>query len=45
VGEAEYEGNLAEFVAYLCLGKWIGVGRHTVWGKGEMDIGVTKGIK
>jgi hypothetical protein len=45
VGEAEYEGNLGEFVAYLRLGKWIGVGRHTVWGKGEMDIGVTKGIK
>jgi CRISPR/Cas system endoribonuclease Cas6 (RAMP superfamily) len=35
-GEAEYEGELAEFAPYLGLGKWIGVGRQTVWGKGEI---------
>lgn len=45
VGEAEYEGNLGEFVDYLRLGKWIGVGRQTVWGKGELDIGLTNQIK
>ena len=35
-GEAEYKGELAEFVPYLLLGKWVGVGRQTVWGKGEL---------
>ena len=38
VGEVEYEGNLGEFLPYLQLGKWIGVGRQTVWGKGEIDV-------
>ena len=38
VGEAEYFGELAEFVGYLQLGKWVGVGRQTVWGKGEMVV-------
>jgi hypothetical protein len=36
VGEAEYEGDLGEFLPYLELAKWVGVGRQTVWGKGEM---------
>ena len=39
VGEAEYEGELGEFVGYLRLGKWVGVGRQTVWGKGEVEVG------
>lgn len=38
MGETEYEGELGEFLAYLRLGKWVGVGRQTVWGKGEMEI-------
>lgn len=38
VGEAEYEGELGEFLPYLRLGKWVGVGRQTVWGKGELEI-------
>lgn len=38
VGEAEYEGDLGPFVNYLKLGKWIGVGRQTVWGKGEIEV-------
>jgi hypothetical protein len=38
VGEAEYEGQLGEFLPYLRLGKWVGVGRQTVWGKGEMEV-------
>lgn len=37
VGEAEYEGELGEFWPYLRLGRWVGVGRHTVWGKGEVQ--------
>lgn len=36
VGEAEYEGELAEFLPYLEAGYWTGVGRHTVWGNGEI---------
>jgi hypothetical protein len=32
VGEVEYQGELGEFVAY------VGVGRQTVWGKGEMEV-------
>ena len=36
VGEVEYEGELSEFLPYLQLGKWVGVGRQTVWGKGEL---------
>lgn len=38
VGEVEYEGGVGEFLAYLRLGEWVGVGRQTVWGKGEMEI-------
>lgn len=38
VGEAEYEGELAEFVPYLRAAKWTGVGRQTVWGKGEVEV-------
>jgi hypothetical protein len=37
VGEAEYEGDLAEFVPFLRAAKWTGVGRQTVWGKGEIS--------
>ncbi len=35
VGVAEYEGDLAEFLPYLEAGRWTGVGRQCVWGKGE----------
>jgi hypothetical protein len=42
VGEAEYEGELGEFLPYLRLGKWVGVGRQTVWGKGEMEVASKK---
>jgi hypothetical protein len=38
VGEAEYEGELGGFVSYLRLGKWVGVGRQTAWGKGEIEV-------
>jgi hypothetical protein len=36
VGVAEYEGELSEFVPYLEVARWTGVGRQTVWGKGEI---------
>lgn len=35
-GVAEYEGALGEFVPYLEAARWTGVGRQTVWGKGEI---------
>jgi CRISPR/Cas system endoribonuclease Cas6 (RAMP superfamily) len=40
VGEAEYEGDQAEFLPYLRAGRYTGVGRQTVWGKGEIDTAV-----
>jgi hypothetical protein len=38
VGTAEYEGELAEFLPYLQAAKWTGVGRQSVWGKGEINV-------
>jgi hypothetical protein len=38
VGVAEFEGDLTEFMPYLGLGQWVGVGRQTVWGKGEVEL-------
>jgi hypothetical protein len=38
VGEVEYAGDLAEFMPYLRAACWIGVGRQTTWGKGEIEI-------
>jgi hypothetical protein len=40
VGEAEYEGGLGEFVPYLQAARWTGIGRQTVWGKGEISINI-----
>lgn len=39
-GEVEYEGELAEFLPYLEAARWAGVGRQTVWGKGEIALAV-----
>jgi hypothetical protein len=36
VGFAEYEGDLAEFLPWLSVAHWTGVGRQAVWGKGEI---------
>jgi hypothetical protein len=36
VGFAEYEGDLAEFLPWLSIAHWTGVGRHAVWGNGEI---------
>jgi hypothetical protein len=37
-GEAEYEGELAEFLPWLRAARWVCVGRQTVWGKGEVRV-------
>ncbi len=36
VGTALYRGDLKEFLPYLQAAQWTGVGRQTVWGKGEI---------
>jgi hypothetical protein len=38
IGEAEYEGDLREFLPFLKAAQWTGVGRQTVWGKGQIAI-------
>jgi hypothetical protein len=35
-GIAQYDGDLTEFLPYLQAAMWTGVGRQTVWGKGEI---------
>ena len=43
VGEAEYEGEgLGEFLPWLRAARWVGVGRQTVWGKGEVEVEVER---
>jgi len=37
-GEAEYQGELAEFLPFLRAARWVGVGRQTVWGKGDLRV-------
>lgn len=41
-GEAEYRGELAEFVPYLRAAGWTGVGRQTVWGNGVIEVHLLK---
>ena len=38
MGEADYQGELAEFLPLLNATRWTGVGRQTVWGKGEIAV-------
>jgi hypothetical protein len=38
VGWVEYAGPLAEFLGLLEAGYWAGVGRHTVWGQGWIEL-------
>ena len=35
-GFAEYRGDFTEFLPYLKAAEWTGVGRHVVWGNGEL---------
>lgn len=37
-GEAEYQGDLREFLPWLRAARWVGVGRQTVWGKGDIRV-------
>jgi hypothetical protein len=38
VGQVQYAGDLAEFLPYLRAAAYTGVGRQTVWGKGEIRV-------
>jgi len=38
IGEAEYSGDLSEFLPYLRAAQWTGVGRQTTWGKGAIAL-------
>jgi hypothetical protein len=40
VGWADYEGDLREFLPILQAAQWTGVGRHCVWGNGELRIDI-----
>ncbi len=40
-GEAEYSGDLGEFLPWLAAARWVGVGRQTVWGKGDVRVVAT----
>jgi CRISPR-associated endoribonuclease Cas6 len=37
-GTATYEGPIGNFLPLLEVGRWTGVGRQTVWGKGEIQV-------
>jgi len=37
-GTAEYQGELSEFLPWLRAARWVGVGRQTVWGKGDVRV-------
>ena len=37
-GEIVYQGELTPFVPFLEAGRWTGVGRQSVWGKGELNF-------
>jgi len=41
VGKVEYEGAVSEFVPYLKAAQYTGVGRHCVWGNGELRVSQT----
>jgi hypothetical protein len=41
-GWAEYAGALGEFLPALRAGEWCGVGRHCVWGNGQISVTICK---
>jgi hypothetical protein len=41
-GWARYQGELREFLPYLRAAEWSGVGRHCVWGNGQIRVNVCK---
>ncbi len=41
-GTVEYTGELGEFLPWLRAAWWTGVGRHTVWGNGVIEVDGTE---
>jgi hypothetical protein len=37
-GSVDYEGDLTEFLPWLRAAFWTGIGRHTVWGNGVIEV-------
>jgi CRISPR/Cas system endoribonuclease Cas6 (RAMP superfamily) len=44
VGEAIYEGDLAEFVPWLALGELAHVGKHAAWGNGWFEVSGSRSV-
>ncbi|MCX6602433.1 MAG: CRISPR system precrRNA processing endoribonuclease RAMP protein Cas6 [Acidobacteria bacterium] len=38
LGHATYQGNMTPFIPYLQAAFWSGVGKHTVWGNGKIEL-------
>jgi hypothetical protein len=38
MGSVNYQGNLGPLLPYLKAASWTGVGRHTVWGNGAIEV-------
>ncbi len=43
-GEAVYQGQLGNLLPFLYAAQYTGVGRQTVWGKGELEVAATSAI-
>jgi len=37
-GEMDFLGELRDFLPWITCARWAGVGRHTVWGNGELHV-------
>jgi hypothetical protein len=37
-GQVDYQGDLTELLPYVRAAWWTGVGRHTVWGNGVIEV-------
>ena len=38
IGKARYEGDLDQFIPMLRVAEWTGIGRHTSWGNGAIEL-------
>ena len=45
IGAVRYAGGLTEFLPVLQAAVWTGVGRHTVWGQGEIRLSYGAGVE
>jgi hypothetical protein len=38
IGEATYQGDLAEFMPWIVLGEFVHIGKHAAWGGGKVKL-------